>query len=269
MDRNVVIWAICLVGVTAGSALGVENQGEAAVVEAYALAHISAEDCARKVRETFAADGPAGSQVEVAPDQRSNSLLVAGPPRIQEQVSRALARIDVAGAQFAQPALLQETLLLPDEPTVLRALQARVVTVNHANSEEIAKLVRSLFERKDGPHKVTWFEPINAVLLRSTASELAQMEAIISQLDLPAAGVSDQTAKPLTEVLHLRHADAAELASVIREYVRGGGRRRSEAGSIHVVAERRLNSLILKGDAETVGEVQALIARLDLPAGPN
>lgn len=263
MNRYRVIWAICLVGVMAGSALGVENQGEAAVVEAYALAHISAEDCARKVREAFAADGPAGSHVEVAPDQRSNSLLVAGPPRIQEQVARALARIDVAGAQLAQPAVLQETLLLPDEPTMLRALQARVVTVNHADSEEIAKLVRSLFERADGPLKVTWFTPTNAVLLRSTTSEVAQMEAMISQLDLPAARLSAQTAKPLTEVLHLRHADAAELADVIREYVQG------EAGFIRVVAERRLNSLILKGDAETIGDVQALIARLDLPAEAN
>ncbi len=263
------IWAIGFVGVTAGSALGVENQDEAAVVEAYALAYISAEAGARTVREAFAADGPAGLLLEVAPDHRSNSLIVAGPPRIQEQVSRALAHIDVVGAQPAQPALLQETLLLPDEPAILRALQARVVTVQHADSEEIAKLVRSLFERKDGPHKVTWFKPTNAVLLRSTASELAQMEAIISQLDLPAARVSAQTAKPLTEVLHLRHADAAELANVIREYVRGGGRRRGEAGSVHVVAERRLNSLILKGDEETVAEVQALITRLDVPAGPN
>lgn len=169
----------------------------------------------------------------------------------------------MAGAQLAQPAVLQETLLLPDEPTMLRALQARVVTVNHADSEEIAKLVRSLFGRADGPLKVTWFTPTNAVLLRSTTSEVAQMEAMISQLDLPAARLSAQTAKPLTEVLHLRHADAAELADVIREYVQG------EAGFIRVVAERRLNSLILKGDAETIGDVQALIARLDLPAEAN
>ena len=72
-------WAV----VTTSQTYAEGQANEWAVVEAYALANVSAEDGARLIRQMI----PAGADFDVVPDARSNSLIVAGPPRIQERVA--------------------------------------------------------------------------------------------------------------------------------------------------------------------------------------
>ncbi len=275
MGSQIKLWTIVLavlVGRGADVALGAPAQpdgprfagGEdAAVVEAYALAHVSAEDCARKISEIFPADGPAGSALEVVPDLRSNSLIVACPPRTQERVSRVLAEIDVAGVRHA---VFEEA-----EPLEAQSgLQARVIPLRHVDCEEVAVQVRALFERKDGVRKATWFRPANAVLLRSTVAELDQMEAIISQIDVPPMKDTVKKIQRETAVIHLQHANAFELADVLRDYLGPTyGRRRKGTSPIQVIAEERLNSLILQGNKGKVTKAKTLIKQLDLPTGPK
>ena len=94
---------------------------EWAVVEAYALANVSAEDGARLIRQMI----PAEAAFDVVPDVRSNSLIVAGPPRIQERVAQAVADLDL---RRLKPAVLEgfdDAEPLPTWPK----LQSRVVKV--------------------------------------------------------------------------------------------------------------------------------------------
>ncbi len=233
---------------------------EWAVVEAYTLANVSAEDGARLIRGMI----PAEANFDVVPDTRSNSLIVAGPPRIQQRVARAVANLDL---HRVEPAVLEgfdDAEPLPTRPK----LQARVVKLSHIDCEEVARQVRSLFEAADGQHKATWFGPGNAVLLRSTATELDQMEAIIAQLDVPPAKGKPAQPRVETTVIHVQHAVASELASVLRDIVspRRGGRRGSSAP--RVIVEERLNSLVLKGSPDQVADLKLLIEQLDVPAGP-
>ncbi|MCZ6651617.1 MAG: hypothetical protein O7D91_01110 [Planctomycetota bacterium] len=233
---------------------------EWAVVEAYALANISAEDGARLIRELI----PAGTDFDVVADARSNSLIVAGPPRIQERVAQAVADLDL---RRLEPAVLEgfdDAEPLPAGPK----LQARVVKLSHVDCEEVARQVRSLFESEDGHRKATWFGPGNAVLLRSTAAELDQMVAIIAQLDVPTADGKPAQPRVETTVIYVRHAVANELASVLWDLAdsRRGGRRGSSAP--RVIVEERLNSLVLKGSPDQVADLKILIEQLDVPAGP-
>ena len=148
------------------------------------------------------------------------------------------------------------------------SLQARVVKLIHVDCEEVARQVRSLFEVKDGHHKATWFGPGNAVLLRSTAAELDQMEAIIVQLDVPPAAEKPAQPRVETTVIHVRHAVANELASVLWDLAgsRRGGRRGSSTP--RVIVDERLNSLVLKGSPGQIADLKVLIQKLDVPAGP-
>ncbi len=246
--------------VTASPTYAEGQANEWAVVEAYALANVSAEDGARLIREII----PAGTDFDVVPDARSNSLIVAGPPRIQERVAQAVADLDL---RRLEPAVLKgfdDAEPLPAGPK----LQARVVKLSHVDCEEVARQVRSLFEAEDGHHKATWFGPGNAVLLRSTDIELDQMEAIIAQLDVLSA--EGQPAQPRVEttVIHVQYAVASELASVLWDLVgpRRSGRRGSNAP--RVIVEERLNSLVLKGSPDQVTDLKLLIEQLDVPAGP-
>ncbi len=255
--------AIVFAGLAFMTASPTYAEGQAnewAVVEAYALANVSAEDGARLIREII----PAGVNFDVVPDARSNSLIVAGPPRIQERVAQAVADLDL---RRLQPAVLKgfdDAEPLPTGPK----LQARVVKLSHVDCEEVARQVRSLFEAKDSQHKATWFGPGNAVLLRSTAAELDQMEAIIAQLDVPPAKGKPAQPRVETTVIHVRHAVANELASVLWDIV--GPRRGQRRGSSlpRVIVEERLNSLVLKGSPDQVADLKILIEQLDVPAGP-
>ncbi len=257
------VCAIVFAGLAWGTANPTYAEGpvnEWAVVESYALANVSAEDGARLIRQMI----PAEAAFDVVPDTRSNSLIVAGPPRIQARVAQAVADLDLRRVEPAVFEGFDDAEPLPTGPQ----LKARVVKLSHVDCEEVARQVRSLFEAKDGQHKATWFSPGNAVLLRSTAVELDQMEAIIVQLDVPSAEEKPSPIRVETTVIHIQHAVAGELASVLRDIAspRRGGRR----GSIvpRVIVEERLNSLVLKGSPHQVSDLKLLVEQLDVPAGP-
>ena len=265
MGRNVLIFALALNGLAGlnKTALAADAYGDAAVVEAYALVNVSAEQGARMIREFFDANGVDNAPVDVVPDLRSNSLIVACPPSTQERVSRVLAEIDVVSAE---PAVFQELKPLPNLPT----LQVRVVKLEYADCEEVAHQMSSLFETGEGAHKVTWFKPVNAVLLRSTTAEVEQMAAVISEIDLPPAKSEvEKKTKPQTQVIYLKHADAADLAPVVSSYASPMAGRRRGLGRLQVLVAERLNSLILRGAEEAVSDAKALVAQLDVQAGPS
>ena len=263
MRWNTQVCAIVFAGLAFTTTSPTYAEGPAnewAVVEAYALANISAEDGARLIREMI----PVGADFDVVADVRSNSLIVAGPPRIQQQVAQAVADLDL---RRLKPAVLEgfdDAEPLPTGPN----LQARVVKLSHIDCEEVARQVRLLFEAGDGQHKATWFGPSNAVLLRSTAAELDQMEAIIAQLDVPPADGKPAQLRVETTVIHVHHAVANELASVLWDLAdsRRGGRRGSSTP--RVIVEERLNSLVLKGSPGQIADLKILIEQLDVPAGP-
>jgi type II secretory pathway component GspD/PulD (secretin) len=125
-----------------------------------------------------------------------------------------------------------------------------------------------LFEAGGGHHKATWFGPGNAVMLRSTAAELDQMEAIIAQLDVPSAEGKPAEPRLDTTVIHVQHAVAKELASVLLDLAGHRGSRRRGSSTPRVVVEERLNSLVLKGSPDQVTDLKILIEQLDVPAGP-
>ena len=257
------VCAIVFAGLSWVSANPTYAEGQAnewAVVEAYALANVSAEDGARLLRQMI----PAEAGFDVVPDARSNSLIVAGPPRIQARVAQAVADLDLRRVEPAVLVGFDDAEPLPTGPT----LQARVVKLSHIDCEEVARQVRSLFEVKDGQRRATWFSPGNAVLLRSTAAELDQMEAIIVQLDVPAAEAQPTQTRVETTVIHVQYAVASELASVLWDLVgaRRGGRRGSSVP--RVIVEERLNSLVLKGTPNQIADLKVLIEQLDVPAGP-
>jgi type II secretory pathway component GspD/PulD (secretin) len=70
---------------------------------------------------------------------------------------------------------------------------------------------------------------------------------------------SAAAAGAVLEVVPVQHANASELADVIR--------RALAAKQQAVVADVRTNSLILNGTAEEVTTMKGLISKLDVPAG--
>ena len=139
--------------------------------------------------------------------------------------------------------------------------------LENANCEEVARQVAALFETGETPHKVRWFAPVNAVLLRSTTAEVQQMEGIILALDVPTAKPQpSELDSPKTDIIYLEHATARDLADVVRAHaVPPDGGRRRRVVPLQVLVAERLNSLILKGPESVVSEAKALVTKLDIP----
>ena len=195
MKRQMMIWAIVFAGLVVAdrnAARAANRASDAVVVEAYALSHVDADECAKMIRKLFLEDNSAGSTLDVVSDRRTNSLLVAGSSAMQARVLLALADLDVEGAIPATPEGEHKPLPRVSQPQG-SDLQARVIKLQHFACEELAERIRVLFRLGDGFEKISWFQPGNSILMRSTSDELDQIEHIISQIDaLPTRSTSDQ-----------------------------------------------------------------------------
>ena len=98
-------------------------------------------------------------------------------------------------------------------------LECRVVMLKHANSELVARHMRALFEGKNEIHKVTWYGPVNAILMRATPDELKQMEYFVTQLDVNVPDKEEPAPNRKTRIFQIKHADAERLAVTVQRVI--------------------------------------------------
>lgn len=271
MKPQLMVWAIVVAGlvvVDRNAARAANGANDAAVVEAYALSYVSADECAKVIREIFVADDLAGSAVDVVSDRRSNSLLVAGSREMQARVSRVLADLDVKAGRPSRVKVEPAPLARRATPQKSK-LQSRVIKLQHVDCEEVAERIRVLFHGGDGVEKVSWFKPGNAILLRSTAEELEQVEEIISQIDVPPARSALDKPEPAPAIFHLEYADAKDMAEMLRSYLGHGRASRRRTALTRVIVDERLNCVVVRGDSLEVAEAMALVSKLDVPLHPD
>lgn len=271
MKPQLMIWVMVLAGLVVAdlnAARAANGASDAAVVEVYALTHVDADECAKMIREMFLVDNSVGSAVDVVSDRRSNSLLVAGSVAMQARVSRALADLDVEAVRPARVRADPKRLARRSKGQESN-LQARVIKLEHVDCEEVAERIRVLFNGADSVEKVSWFKPGNALLLRSTADELEQVEEIISQIDVPAARSVLQKPEPAPAIFHLEYADAKDMAEMLRSYLGHGRASRRRTALTRVIVDERLNSVVVRGDSLEVAEAMALVSKLDVPLHPD
>jgi type II secretory pathway component GspD/PulD (secretin) len=159
-------------------------------------------------------------------------------------------------------------------------MRCKVVFVEHADCEAVAKHVRCLFpgHEDEEQRKATWFAPANAVMLRALPEELDQMEYLISQIDVPRP---EPEPKPQAEevrtptrqwaIIPVHHAAPKELGKVVETIIRmyqghrGTVRTGPPAYPVHVVTDARTKVLVVLGTDEQIGLVKELVEALDVP----
>ena len=94
----------------------------------------------------------------------------------------------------------------------------------------------------------------------SLLGTLILLPACASTAAAPAAAESAVSPDTAIEVLTLQHADAADVADVLRDLVRSTG-----DTTTRVAAHARLNAVVVSGDEEIRERVRDLVALLDRP----
>jgi general secretion pathway protein D len=172
------------------------------------------------------------------------------------QAGRVLKIVPTANAKQAGMKILTEK----ERGPVNEAYVARVVTVDHISSQEAVTFLQPMVS-KDG--YISSFGPANMLLLVDSSLNIQKILAILQLID------NDQKREG-AELVFLKNAAADSVATVVKEWLgskdkgaKPAGQAAAAAGGL-IVADSRLNALIIFGNNKDKEDIKKLIALIDV-----
>jgi general secretion pathway protein D len=175
----------------------------------------------------------------------------------------------------------------------------QIMSLENVSVKDISSVVKDLLS---GDGRVIAYSPTNTMIITDSATNIRRVYGIINELDVASP-------KSSIEIITLQYADAAEVETILEEIysVEGSSssgeddarsaaaRRRaqrsssrrardrgndspSEASATNVgegnyinkiISDERTNSLIIQANAEAMGAIQELVAKLDVDVDPS
>jgi general secretion pathway protein D len=135
-------------------------------------------------------------------------------------------------------------------------LITRVIPVKNAPAQELVKILRPLVPQHG---QVAGLESPNVLLISDYANNIARLTQIVAKID-----VSENLS---TEIIDLKEAWVEDMIALLEQLAPEEiGKSAKGPNKITIVASERTNSLVIKGEKESVSRVKNLILRLDVPA---
>ena len=153
---------------------------------------------------------------------------------------------DVQAKQGDIPNLFAHERLRDDE------IVTHVIHTEHVSAAQLVPILRPLVPQ--GGHLAAATET-NSLLVSDTVANVRRIRELVARIDQPVPEGF--------EVIQLRHANAASLATKLRELETGTGDGPAARGRVRVLADERANAIILSGDPERRIPLRALISQLD------
>jgi len=164
--------------------------------------------------------------------------------------------------------LLRQLDQVSDEPL-------QVMPLKHASAADTAPLVTRLLAREQGADsaQVVADPRSNALLVRGSADSRERVRALLGQLDRP----SDNLHSSNTQVIYLRHANAAEVVKVLRGLGQDDGvpdapagegkeapvRTASDSG-VRLEYEEGANAVVMVGPDSELAAYRNIVEQLDI-----
>ena len=135
-------------------------------------------------------------------------------------------------------------------------LVTQVLSVKNTDSNELFKILRPLIPQYG--HIAGLSEP-NALIISDHAENIARLTQIINRID-----IADNST---TRIIRLQNAWIEDVVSLLEQLApEQMGKGAKGPNRVMVVASERTNSLIIKGEPETLDKVARLVGELDVPA---
>lgn len=144
------------------------------------------------------------------------------------------------------------------------AYLARVFSLTHISAQEALTFLQPIIS-KDG--HIASFGPGNMLLVVDAATNLQKVTDILQLIDT-------SQRREGAELIYLKHGSAEGVATVLREWLSGKGARAAtpaaaaqqpvNTGNIQVIADLRLNALLLFGDEAVKQDVRKMVTLLDV-----
>ncbi|WP_313049322.1 type II secretion system secretin GspD [Pseudomonas soli] len=163
--------------------------------------------------------------------------------------------------------LLRQLDKVSDEPL-------QVMPLKHASAADTAGLVTRLLAREQGADsaQVVADPRSNALLVRGSADSRERVRALLVQLDRP----SDSLRSSNTQVIYLRHANAAEVVKVLRGLSQAGTVPAAEGegkdapvpaasdSGIRLEYEEGTNAVVMVGPDSELAAYRSIVEQLDI-----
>lgn len=217
-------------------------------------------------------------EVAVSVDERTNTLLVAGPEEAMALIEVLVADLDreqvgrwieprIIALEHADATRLAETLDrvlvrgLADSPEAqgLQRQMARLRVVEEQGGEPETWLDADLFAPMSGL-VIEAEEVLNALIVVGTRANIAVIEAMVDRLDVEAASAGN-----LVRVFPLEHAAADRVVGVVQDIFD----QRQQTGALRpedtlvISADLRTNSLMVATSASSYAVLERLLETLD------
>lgn len=218
---------------------GPENGG----VEVYHLKFADPTQLARAIQDMHKPERGGQTTVKVAVDPSTSSMLVHANPVDQQRIKAMIEKMD------ADNELVPQTKVF----TLKSSAQAADV------AQSIGVTLRGWPKKQGRPAPQVSAEPTtNVVIVMAVPDDLRTIGTLIEQIDGAGTGATPVNQQGIN-VLPLGGADAAKTAAMLNTLLRQA----YPNAKFSITADARTNSLIVRGPENVVGEVKALIEKLD------
>lgn len=143
------------------------------------------------------------------------------------------------------------------------AFLARVFPLQQISSQEALTFLQPIISREG---HIGSFGPGNMLLVVDAASNLQKVVDILALIDTPQR-------REGSELVYLKHGSAEALLKVLQEWLSGRGPRQAatgaatqqaNSGSVQLLADTRLNAILLFGPENDKKDIRSLISQLDV-----
>jgi general secretion pathway protein D len=200
------------------------------VVHIVAIENVSATEVSKIIKPLIRVGGQA------LPFPSSNSLLLADQAGNIQRILQLIQQIDSTGS-----------------------IDFQVVSLQHANSKDVAGLVESLLEAKTIGLTVASDERSNSVLMTGSTDVRSRAEQLIRQLDTPLSRSGN------TRVIYLHYLDAAELVPILKGMSAALAKDKSaDSKEFSIEASESANALVVTASPVLLDSIEHVVKQIDI-----
>ena len=178
-----------------------------------------------------------------APHQPSNSVVVTDTAANIQRVLQIIRKLDI-----------------PDKRASIHLVNLQYAAANDL-AATLTQLVTATADPQDAASSpkvsIQAYESTNSLLISAADEQFIRIQALIDELDVEVKSGGD------VRVVALKHADAADLAGILRDLNANGGTAEAPGSEFLIQADEASNSLIIKASGNAFNSVESVIDSLD------
>jgi general secretion pathway protein D len=134
----------------------------------------------------------------------------------------------------------------------------QIIQLNNISASKVLAALRPLVPQYG---HLSAYEPSNALIISDTRANIARINELISQMD--------KAAVLTTDVFQLHYAQATEVVAMINQLEKPDPNRGATTSPPIVVADKRINAVIVSGDEMSRQRIKGIVDSLDRPQARN